>query len=87
MALTLLSRSLEGDSAVTANSVAITGVGIPSSRPLGFSLRTFLGSTGQYVPKPTVDLPWSKAGGLDPCRRVQSFPRLCRFLSVHLLQD
>lgn len=32
-------------------------------------------------------LPGGEAGGLGSWRRVQSFPRLCRFLSVHLLQD
>lgn len=42
---------------------------------------------GEAASDPVRDLPWSEAGRLGPRRRVQSFPRLGRFLSVHLLQD
>lgn len=69
--------------------------GFPSSRPLwllpgGASWSSLTGrdqkaSTGRLCLSQLWDLPWSEAGRLGSRGRIQSFPRLCRFLSVHLL--
>ena len=69
----------------------------PSSRLLWLLPRASPGHTAGVRPRKAWrgelclsrpwDLPGSEASRLGPRGQVQSFPRLGRFLSVHLLQD